>query len=83
MSMIVEYGAILKVDFRRLGLSQRKSEFFNRIGREVVAQFSGVADTIRPVADAQRMKGTSPSRGSEYETARQRRAKMVILKSSI
>jgi len=31
--MIVEYGAIVKVDFRRLGLSQRKSEFFNRIGK--------------------------------------------------
>jgi hypothetical protein len=32
--MIVEYGAILKVDFRRLGLSQRKSEFFNTIGQK-------------------------------------------------
>jgi hypothetical protein len=32
--MIVQYGAIVKVDFRRLGLSQRKSEFFNRIGRK-------------------------------------------------
>ena len=31
MSMIVEYGAILKVDFRRFSLPQRKSEFFNRI----------------------------------------------------
>jgi hypothetical protein len=31
--MIVEYGAILKVDFRRFGLPQRKSEFFNRILR--------------------------------------------------
>ena len=34
MSMIVEYGAILKVDFRRLGLAQRKSEFFNTIGHK-------------------------------------------------
>ena len=35
MSMIVEYGAILKVDFRRLGLSQRKSEFFNTIAAQL------------------------------------------------
>jgi hypothetical protein len=29
--MIIEYVAILKVDFRRFGLSHRKSEFFNTI----------------------------------------------------
>ena len=31
MSMIVEYVAILKVDFRRFRLPQRKSEIFNTI----------------------------------------------------